>query len=144
MAWKARRAEARLLEVQTEERTQVVRLHRRKPRVVVRSGTVSACSLSLGTERRAHLPTIPGLGFRPAEDTIPEIDVEEIDDTEPAPTSHVRPRVAERKLPPLLPPPPRRVRPVTLIDGVHDDAARRYREEAERLVASGLFDRDEE
>jgi hypothetical protein len=39
----------------------------------------------------------------------------------------------------ILPP---RSRPATLLDGIDDDLARRYREEAERILQSGLFELD--
>ena len=84
-------------------------------------------------EPRDHLPTLAGLGEagteRGSEATVLAIDESAV--------SHVRARVA------IFPPAPRgarRARPVTLYDGVDDDAARRYREEAERILASGLFD----
>ncbi len=88
--------------------------------------------------RREHFPTLCGLGVREAMATEPSLDVPEED---VQPVSQVRARVAV-KIPKaarsfILPP---RTRPVTLLDDVDDDVARKYREEAERILQSGLFD----
>lgn len=111
-------------------------LHRRRQRVVVRAPG-SRALLEDPFDRREHCPTLHGLGFRDEQDTLPAPG----DEDEAAPISCVRTRVtpripkAARSL--ILPP---RTRPVTLLDDIDDSAARRYREEAERLVASGIFD----
>lgn len=66
-----------------------------------------------------------------------------VDDLEMTPISCVRlkvqmPDLSEaRSL--ILPP---RTRPATLLDGIDDDLARKYREEAERILQSGLFELD--
>jgi hypothetical protein len=87
-----------------------------------------------------HLPTLPGLGYRPEADTLPAVDRDGADVAGTTPVSHVRTRMAPRGvvLPPPLPGP--RARPVTLLDEVHDALSREYLAEAERLLASGLFD----
>lgn len=109
---------------------------RQRQRVVVRSpGT--RVSLEALPGDRPHFPTLSGLGFRDDDDAPG-------DGHEAEPVSRVRARVSPR-VPPvacslILPP---RTRPVTLLDGVHDDVARKYREEAERLLASGIFDGDD-
>ncbi|HVU00648.1 MAG TPA: hypothetical protein VHE30_02820 [Polyangiaceae bacterium] len=112
-------------------------VHRRKQRVVVRAPGKSV-PVDVADFRREHFPTLAGLGVREALDTEPSLDVPEED---VQPVSQVRARVAPR-IPKaarslILPP---RSRPVTLLDEVDDDAARKYREEAERILASGLFD----
>ena len=48
-------------------------------------------------------------------------------------------QVAEASTSFILPP---RARPATLLDGVDDALSRKYREEAERILNSGLFHRD--
>lgn len=111
-------------------------LHRRRQRVVVRAPG-STLALDDPADRRQHFPTLSGLGFRDEADTLPAFG----HDDEPIPVSSVRARVAPR-VPPaarslILPP---RTRPLTLLDDVDDDVAKKYREEADRLVASGIFD----
>jgi hypothetical protein len=93
-------------------------------------------------DRRQHFPTLSGLGFRDESDTLPAFgDAED----EQVTLSCVRPRV-EARVPPRIPKAarslilPPRSRPTTLLDDVDDDMARKYREEAERLLASGIFD----
>ena len=112
-------------------------LHRRRQRVVVRAPGTHV-SIEEPADRRRHFPTLSGLGFRDEADTIPAPANGAEDET---PVSCVRTRVAPR-IPPaarslILPP---RSRPVTLLDDVDDGVARKYREEAERLLASGIFD----
>jgi hypothetical protein len=112
-------------------------LHRRRQRVVVRAPGSNA-ELDDPADRRRHFPTLSGLGFRDEADTLPAFGNEH---EEPLPVSSVRSRVAPR-VPPaarslILPP---RTRPLTLLDDVDDDLAKKYREEADRLVASGIFD----
>lgn len=120
-------------------------LHRRRQRVVVRAPGSKASRFDLEEapeERRQHFPTLRGLGFRDESDTLPAFG-EAVD--EPVTISCVRSRV-EARVPPRIPKAarslilPPRSRPTTLLDDVDDDVARKYREEAERLLASGIFD----
>ena len=115
----------------------VASLHRRRQRVVVRAPGSSA-NLEPEGDRRAHCPTLPGLGFRDESDTLPAFGLPE-DDSEPISCVRVRvsPRIPKAARTFILPP---RARPVTLLDEVDDDQARKYREEAERILSSGLFD----
>lgn len=120
-------------------------LHRRRQRVVVRSPGLKASLFDAETseeDRRRHFPTLSGLGFRDESDTLPAFGSSEDDQ---GAISCVRAKVQPRALPRIpkaarsliLPP---RTRPTTLLDDVHDDVARKYREDAERLLASGIFD----
>jgi hypothetical protein len=116
-------------------------LHRRRQRVVVRAPG-SRAAIDEADDRRQHFPTLIGLGFRDELDTLPAFGANEDDQ---AAISSVQSRVQSRvapRLPPaarslILPP---RIRPTTLLDDVHDDVARKYREDAERILASGIFD----
>jgi hypothetical protein len=65
-------------------------------------------------------------------------DVVYLGDEEETPLSCVRLKVTEVQPVAMMLPP--RGRPATLLDGVDDDLARRYREEAERILKSGFFD----
>lgn len=96
-----------------------VGVHRRRAAVVVSTRPRAPAAWP---ERRRHLPTIPGLGDDPPRATLPDI--------EATPVSGVRPRAV---------PVAHRPRFSTLLDGVHDDLARAYREEADRLLASGAL-----
>jgi hypothetical protein len=96
-------------------------------------------------DRRLGSLTLPGLGFREEADTLPALFGMDVgDDT--TPISCVRVKTAPRST--MLPPPPSpsivddvgRVRPVTLLDDVHDAASRDFLEEARRLLASGIFE----
>jgi len=115
----------------------VASLHRRRQRVVVRAPGSSA-NLDDAGDRRAHCPTLSGLGFRDESDTLPAFGLPE-DDVEPISCVRVRvtPKIPKAARTFILPP---RARPVTLLDEVDDSQARKYREEAERILASGLFD----
>lgn len=140
---------ARKLALVTEETTSTrsgpsAALHRRRQRVVVRApGTkASVFDPEAADDRRQHFPTLSGLGFRDESDTLPAFGLPEDDQ---AAISCVVSRVQAR-VPPRIPKaarslilPPRN-RPTTLLDDVDDDMARKYREEAERLLASGIFD----
>lgn len=63
------------------------RLHRRHQRVIVRAGT--APPLPVDSERRAHSPTLPGLGADQRIDTLPDWDVEEVVELVPVAPSRV-------------------------------------------------------
>lgn len=96
---------------------------------------------------RLRLPTLQGLGFRPEFDSVPVVSHPENEsslDNDPFPLSEIRARVAPR---PVAPPPAAaaptsklRLRPTVVLEA-EDGVAKKYLEEAERLLASGVFDR---
>lgn len=119
-----------------------VALHRRRQQVVVRApGARTAVPITEG-DARLHNPTLVGLGSRGEADTLPVIGAAALETDEATPVSCVRARVAPCgvMLPPPLPLPEQRGRPVTLLDDVHAALSREYLAEAERLLASGIFD----
>jgi hypothetical protein len=98
-------------------------------------------------DRRAHAPTLPGLGFRIPFDTIPG-PAEAANEAEPV--SHVRTRVAPRGSAPTLHAEepagatiPSRLRPTVLLEDVDDALAKQYLEEARKLLESGIFSNDD-
>jgi hypothetical protein len=119
-------------------------LLRRRQQIIVRSPM--ATEKSVLRPPRAGTRTLQGLGehersFRERADTLPAPSRPGFDAEETPPVSGVRVRVREeerRSLTDLTP----RARPVTLIDGVHDDLSHSLLEEAKRLLASGIFDDD--
>jgi len=159
-------------------------LHRRRAPVIVRAPGHQSSIQVTAADRRRRSPTLPGIGYRMEEDTIPIL---ELVDDEPPPVSRVRTR-GELAVAPTEPQPrvvagpnpsssssssssraevpegrrpascripkaaavPKirasettpRPRPVTLIDDVHDRVSRDYLEEAQRILASGILDRD--
>ncbi len=116
-----------------------VSLHRRRQQVVVRAAGARTDFSELEIDPRLHAATLPGLGFRAEADTMPALGATG-DADDPSPVSEVRTRVRPCGL--ILPPPmpDRRRHPVTLLDDVHAELAKQYLEEAERLLASGIFD----
>jgi hypothetical protein len=96
---------------------------------------------------RLRLPTLQGLGFRPEFDSVPVVSHPENEsclDNDPFPLSEVRARVAPRDAAPPVPsasPASKlRLRPTVVLEA-EDSLAKRYLDEAERLLASGVFDR---
>jgi hypothetical protein len=117
-------------------------LLRRRQQVVVRAPT--ATERSVVRPPRPCSKTLPGLGvheraFRERADTLPAPSQPRFDVEETPPVSGVRFRLRDDErcsLTDLTP----RARPVTLIDGVHDELSHDLLEEAKRLLESGIFD----
>jgi hypothetical protein len=117
-----------------------VALHRRRQQVVVRAAGARTDLTVLEADGRLHNATLPGLGFRAEADTLPALGAAAFESDEATPISCVRTKVSPCGL--ILPPPmpDHRSRPVTLLDDVHAQLSREYLAEAERLLASGIFD----
>ncbi len=88
-----------------------VLVKRRMQQVVVRASQAPERT-DLRASRRRHMPTLLGLGERQTSPTL-------IDDAPPDSGVRVRRR------------------PVVLLDGVDDELAMRYRDEADRILATG-------
>jgi hypothetical protein len=93
--------------------------------------------------------TLPGLGFRDEADTLPAFGADLGPDQgqnlgdEETPLSLIRVKTAPRSATTILPPPPsasERIRPVTLLDDVHDGLSRDLLAEARAILESGVFD----
>jgi hypothetical protein len=85
------------------------------------------------------MPTLPGLGYRPELDSV---SLEGLPENEDSPVSVVRARVAPKTAPPE-PTFRLRLRPTVVLEA-DNDLARKYRAEAERLLAQGLFAQSDE
>ncbi|HEX3597776.1 MAG TPA: hypothetical protein VHU80_21855 [Polyangiaceae bacterium] len=122
-------------------------LLRRRQQVVVRAPDAAERTVVVRPPRPKG-KTLAGLGpneraFREEADTLPAPSnpLREHDETPPVSGVRLRAPVESRVSFADMTPRPR---PVTLIDGVHDDMSRDLLEEAKRLLASGIFERRED
>jgi len=118
-------------------------LQRRRQQIVVRAPSAPVRVLH---PPRPASKTLAGLGsqeraFREKADTVPAPNSPFYEHDDAPPVSGVRVKSSEPARVSLHDVTPRS-RPVTLIDGVHDRLSRELLEEAKRLLASGIFERD--
>jgi hypothetical protein len=118
-------------------------VRRRRQQIVVRAPGATAERTILRPPRPTS-KTLAGLGtheraFREEADTLPAPETTFVERESIPPVSGVRLRPMEEtrvSIDDLTP----RPRPVTLIDGVHDELSRDLLDEVQRLLASGIFE----